>query len=510
MQIKKQNVNVGKAIFSGDIKTGADGNIIVPDVKPDILKVLQVDAESFLEEKTIENGKLILKGKVNINVLYIPENEEDHVQCLNGTFEFCETVKKSEFEQGMDVVAVCDTGKVGYRLINSRKIGFEAQVLINVTVTSEEGISFICDIDSERAEIIKNNICVKEASLHKEFALSIDETVDLPYNNVTEILKGTATITEKDCRSITGKLIVKGKVCATVLYVTENRTYEHMDFEMPFTEVFDWENINEDCDCELVYDVKEAEFKLKNGTEDEKKCISACIQVSVTAFVDNFQNLQYINDCYFTDSLCSLEYSNLVCEDVCAKPIFSNLVKHIIEKEENLPYISGIYTTVAKPYITSTDVQDGRISVSGKISICILYLSDDPQNPLSGLTEEVPFSHMIECANATQETEVLLKIECEHISCILNSSNSIEVRCGICTEGKVIKKNEIRVIKEITLLENKEKEKAMVVYFSKKGDTVWNIGKRYGVKCQDIKDCNHLEDGEELVSGQKIVIPVSK
>ncbi len=510
MQIKKQDVNVGKAIFSGDIKTGADGNIIVPDVKPDILKVLQVDAESYLEEKTVENGKLILKGKVKINVLYIPESEEDHVQCLNGTFEFCETVKKAEFEQGMDVIAVCDTSKVGYKLINSRKIGFEAQVIINVTVTSEETISFVCDIDSEKAEFIKNSICVKEASLHKEFTLSIDETVDLPYNNVAEILKGTATITEKDCRSITGKLVVKGKACATVLYVTENGTYEHIDFEMPFTEVFDWEKINEDCDCELVYDVKEAEFKLKDGAEEGKKYISACIQVQVTAFMDNFQNLQYIKDCYFTDSLCNLEYSNLVCEDVCAKPMFSNLVKHMIEKEGNLPDISGIYTSVAKPYITSTDVQNGRISVSGKISLCILYLSDDPRNPLSGLTEEVPFSHMIECANATQETEVLLKVECEHISCTLNSSNSIEVRCGICIEGKVIKKSEIKVIKDIALLENKEKEKAMIVYFSKKGDTVWNIGKRYGVKCQDIKDCNHLEEGEEPVPGQKIVIPAAK
>ncbi len=509
MQIKKQDINVGKAIFSGDVKTGADGNIIVPDVKPDILKILQVDAESYLEEKSVENGKLILKGKVNINVLYIPENEEDRVQCLNGTFEFCETVKKAEFEHGMDVVAVCDTSKVGYKLINSRKVGFEAQVIINATVTTEETTSFVCDIESEQVELISGDVCIKEASQHKDFTLTIDETIDLPYDIVVEILKGTAIITEKDCRSISGKLIVKGKACATVLYVTEKGSYEHIDFEIPFTEVFDWETINEDCECELNFDIIESEFCLKEGIEEGKKCIIASVRVQVSAFIDNFQHFKYIKDCYFTDSTCNFDYSNLVYEEVCAKPMFSTLVKHIIEKGENLPDISGIYTSVAKPYITSTDVQNGRISVSGKILICVLYLSDDPQNPLAGLTEEVPFNHIIECADATLETEVLLKIECEHISCTLNSSNSIEVRCGVCIKGKVVKKSEIKVIKDIILLGNQESEKAMIVYFAKEGDTIWDIGKKYRVKCRDIKECNCLDD-EKLMLGQKIIIPVTK
>ena len=70
MQIKKQEINVGKAVFEGEIKSGAEGSIIVPDVKPDILKVLQVDADTFLTEKTIDNGKLILKGQLSFSVIW--------------------------------------------------------------------------------------------------------------------------------------------------------------------------------------------------------------------------------------------------------------------------------------------------------------------------------------------------------------------------------------------------------------------------------------------------------
>lgn len=507
MQIKKENINVGKAVFSGDIKSSAEGSIIVPDVKPDILKVIQVDAESFLEEKTVENGKLILKGKVCLNILYIPENENQHVQCLKGNLEFCETVKKAELEQGMDITATCDIGKVGYKLINSRKIGFESQVIINVSVTSEERISFVYDIESDKAEVITDNLCIKESLRQKEFTFSIEDSLDLTNNSIIEILKGNVVISEKDCRSITGKLVVKGKASATVLYVTETGNYEHIDFEMPFTEVLDWENVYETCECELNYEITEAEFTLES-LDENKKCLKSNVNIRVTAYIENFINAKYIKDCYFTNSLCTIDFTNVIYEEVCAKPMFSTMVKHIIEKNENLPDISGIYTSVAKPYITSTDIQNGRIAVSGKISVCILYMSDDSQIPLSGLSEELPFSHVIDCDEASSDIDVLLKIECEHISCTMNSVNTIEVRCGICIKGKVVKKQDFKVIKDVTIQEDNIKDKSMIVYFTKKDDTIWNIGKKYRVRCQDIRDCNNLE-GEELDMGKKIIIPVS-
>ena len=161
MQIKKQEINVGKAVFDGEIKSGTEGSIIVPDVKHDILKVLQVDADTFLTEKHIDNGKLILKGQVCVNVLYVPETEGERVQCIKGNFEFCETIKRAEFEQGMEVVAFCDTNKVGYKLINSRKIGIESQIVINVSVNTTDRVCFVSEME-DPCEIKTDNFCIKE------------------------------------------------------------------------------------------------------------------------------------------------------------------------------------------------------------------------------------------------------------------------------------------------------------------------------------------------------------
>ena len=53
MEVKKQCVNLGKTVFDGQVKASCEGNIIVPDVKPDIIKVLQVEADTFAYKSDI-------------------------------------------------------------------------------------------------------------------------------------------------------------------------------------------------------------------------------------------------------------------------------------------------------------------------------------------------------------------------------------------------------------------------------------------------------------------------
>jgi len=509
MQIKKQDANVGKAIFSGEIKSEADGSIIVPDIKPDILKVLQVDAESVLEEKAVDNGKLILKGKVYVNVLYIPDTENGNVQCIKGVFDFCETVKKSEFQQGMDIVATCDINRVGYKLINSRKIGIEAHISLNVNITSENCVSFVCDVESDCAETKSDIVSMKDISVNKEFTFQVEEKIELPGSCNVEILKSTTAVIEKELRAITGKIIAKGKIKSSILYVTESGNYEHIDSEFPFTEVFDWEDAEEDIDYDVFFEILESEFKFNNNTENADNSITAYLKVKVIIQKESFKDVVCIKDCYFTNSDCEFKYITIPCEKVCLRPNISTIVKQVIEKNDDLPEISKIYTIQANPYITSTEIINNNIKVSGKIAVCVLYISDNDKIPLSGLSDEIPFTQTIECDNLSDEIEIDLYVETEHIGYTLNSENSIEVRCGILIKGNVIKKSEVKIISDITINALSNRDNAMIIYFVTEEDSLWNIGKEYHVKCDEILKCNNINE-EDICVGKKIVIPVVK
>lgn len=511
MLVNKQNVNIGKAVYEGDIKTGAEGSIIVPDVKPDILKVLQVDAETFLTEKQVDNGKIVLKGKVAVNVLYVPESDENCIGCIKGCFEFCETLKRTEFTDDMKLIAYCDAEKIAYRLINSRKIGIEAQILISVQVLSGNECSFVTDVEDECAEIRKENIYLPADCVYKEFSFKIEESLDFPQGKcqADEILKTNLMIMEKEYKALEEKMVVKGRVCASVLYKDENGRCEHLDFEIPFTEVFDVEGMGEFSECDVGYQILGTDFSLSAALSGDGKCILMSADALVCVRCENRQEISAVSDCYLTNSECRNIFEEIETEEVVDRPMFSAVMKELMQRDENSPEIASVYTAVAKPCITSSQPQNGRIAVSGKTLVYILYTTDNPQMPVHSLSEEIPFSYMIDCENVSRDCDVLLKVECEHISYTISSSNAVEIRCGLGISGKIVKKSKVCVIKDIEFSELPERESGMIIYFVKDGDNLWDIAKYYHVKCESILACNGLLEDAVLQKGEKLIIPVA-
>lgn len=511
MQVKKQDIKVGKAIFEGDIKSGAEGSIIVPDVKPDILKILQADAETFLTEKSIDSGKLVLKGKLYVNVLYVPESENDSIQCIKGCFEFCETVKNPDFDAGMQVVAYADAQKVGYKLINSRKVGIDAQISICVQVTGMEKCNVICDIADDCAEIKKSSVCISSGENYREYTFHLDESCDLPETKpkMREILKSNVAIFDKECRTLSGKLVVKGRARISILYMSEECMCEHIDFELPFTEVFEMEELFEGCECDITFIPEETDAVISQGLSGDKNSISITADVRVCVRTEMCEEIEVVTDCYFTNCCSELKYQDILSEQIVGKPAMSCVLKEMLEKGEGQPEISGIYTAVAKPVITSTQIQNGKIAVSGKVTVYVLYTSDSMQNPVCSINEELPFSYMVDCENVSRGDDVLLFAECEHISCTINSAETVEMRCGLCIKGRVVKKCSIKAVCDAEISGALEKDSAMVIYFAKNGDSLWEIGKNYHVKCQKIQEANKLDENMNISQGEKLIIPVN-
>lgn len=512
MQVKKQNINVGKAIYDGDIKTSAEGSIIVPDVKPDILKVLQVDADTYLCEKQIDNGRITITGKVNVNVLYVPESDECNVQCIRGCFDFCETVKNQEFTDNMKVIACCDAEKVGYKLINSRKIGIDAQICISLQVIADKECCFVCDIEDDCAEVKRGKIRMQNTDIYKEYKFKIEETLDFTSGkgSVCEILKSNIMIADKEYKALSGKLVIKGRACTSILYIDENGRCDHSDFEIPFTEVVDIEGLKEDCDCDITYQICDTDFSVSQNMSGDGKCLLMNAEILISIKCECQEEVPVISDCYFTNVDCVLSCCELETEEVIDKPMFSAVMKELLQKDSAAPEIRGVYTAVAKPYIASSQIQNGRIAVSGKTVVYVLYTTENPQIPVCSINEEIPFSYMVDCENASRDADVMLNIECEHISYTISSGNAVEIRCGLGINGKVIKKSKAKVINEIDEKELPCSDSGMVIYFVKDGDSLWDIAKHYHVKCEDVLYCNGLEEGVELIKGEKLIIPVTK
>lgn len=503
MQIEKQDFNTRKAIYDATITTEAEGSIIVPDTKGDILKVLEVDAKTYICDKQITDGKVTISGKVMVNVLYLPEGEGATCEAINACFEFLETVKRSEFSEDMQIIAIPENQKVTYRVINSRKISVCAKIEIGLSVIAAESCSFICDVLDDNCFTKKDTIEFSGVGGVYDFDFKVEESLELSGCG-NKILNYTAEVLDKEFKVLSGKIVAKGKIDLKILYLNSANKCACIEYEIPYTEVFEIDSIIEDTECELYYQIGGTSLTPSGDDgENETFCFSGKVFVCIKTTVA--KKVEALTDIYFKNADCVEQKEKICTENLSPSINFSTIIKEVVEKGDNLPPIASVYQVLAKPRITQSEPQGDKISVSGKILVSILYMAKSQDCPIACVEQEIPFNYLIDCAGSS---EVVLDVLCEHISYTLASENAVEVRCGIRILGKSIKKSTCTLIKDLEVTPCAKPECATVVYFVKRGDTIWDVAKHYRISANVILEYNSLSEGSELLEGERLIIPI--
>ncbi len=143
MEAIRENVTASSRVYANTSKCQAETSVIVPDKKPDILKILQADASCAVTKKTLQKGRMSVEGKVYVTVLYLPDTEEKGIKSIDAEFEFEDVIDAGMLDEGMHAVVFCDVEQADINLINSRKINIRAVVGLSAEVTADKQISYL-------------------------------------------------------------------------------------------------------------------------------------------------------------------------------------------------------------------------------------------------------------------------------------------------------------------------------------------------------------------------------
>ena len=177
IEVSKESLCINKLISEKKEIVIVEGDMIVPDSKPDILNTICTSGVVSIYKKDILNEKVRLDGNLNTYIMYIPDGEEDIVRGLNTTLDFSEVIDIPNCTEEMSMNDTVKVSSIECKVLNGRKINIKATLEIMIQIYSSENIDII------NGEI--NN--------HKE-------TIKLSENyigNVGSIDVGTAVISER-------------------------------------------------------------------------------------------------------------------------------------------------------------------------------------------------------------------------------------------------------------------------------------------------------------------------
>ncbi|MDY3929902.1 MAG: DUF3794 domain-containing protein [Clostridia bacterium] len=510
MELIKEKEEYLEVLNTGTEKIPVDGDVIVPDVKPDVLKVLQVDAFAGITDKGITNGAVYVEGRLNVNILYIPDSEEEGIGCIKASFNFKDRIENPEFLPEMMLKISCDVSRVEFTLLNSRKLSVKAAVACSYEVVGEKNLEIPCGFDGECGECIKEPVIIDTIGAQESCDFIVRDSMEISSGkqSVKEILKTDYKICDKQIKAVSGKLIVKGTLQVCVLYSACDCSVDFCEAEFPFTEVFDVYDLSENDSCNLDLAVGDISAELCEDNDGDMRVINIECLINASLRACRKKEFNMINDCYCPGMDTKLDYSEAVIKKYIDEIKSQSNIKEVISPDPKLPQIVKVYNVIAEAEFTKISSENSKILTEGKIKAYILYLTDNAKCAVYSFKKDIPFSFSFDCANAVGNMTFDAEAGVEYLSYNLNAAGEIELRCTLEQNIKITKKEKINIISEANTCERQEK-KDIVIYFVKKGDSLWKIAKRYAVKTEDIKCINSMES-DEIFCGQKLLIPVCK
>lgn len=503
LETVNENLCVNKLIATKKDIIMVEGDIIVPDSKPDILNTICTSGVVCVYKKEILDEKVRMDGNINTYIMYLADDTQDKVRGINTCLDFSEVISVPNAKEGMDAIIQTKLKSIECKVINGRKVGIKASLEIDIKIYSKEEVEIVNNIqNAESIQMLKEDLCVNslvgmgENKIYTKDNISID-TID----NLAEILKTDIAIVDKDVKVSYNKILAKAEARIKIMYLTEDNRVNSLNTKIPIVGFIDIANVTEENICDLDYDIKNMIIK-PNAPEEHSIYIE--LEMSVSAMVYEEKQINLIQDLY---SPCeNLEFNKKKITTITNKQTRKEM-KHVQERLE----IEGmenqnIIDVDVNPVIEKQEVLTNRILYTGTLEINFMLSNQDLQMEVRN--SKIPFEYSIDGVNDSENVNCKLDIDVTNQDFIIQDGGVISSNVDLIMNSDMYRNTNLNTMDEIQSNGEREAEDySLILYIVKKGDSLWKIAKKYGSTIDDIVRTNGIEDENRISTGQKLFIP---
>ena len=510
----KKNIHMNKLKCKSTLQLTLDDDFNVPDVKPDIDQIITAQGEIRINDIKAMNGKLLVKGVLRFNVLYLSEGDVRPIQNLSGEIPFDEVINMDVNCSDDEPIVKWELEDLTTGLINSRKLSVRSIVRLYVAIEELHDEETAVRVEgSDDIRYINKKIEVTNVVINKKDTFRIKDEIVLPSNkgNITSLLYQDTGLSNVEVRLLEDKFTIKGELPVFVLYTSEDEEnpIEYYESEVPFSGTIDCNGCNEDMVDDITFNIASRNLEVKPDADGEERVLDIEVILDLGMKVYETCEPEILCDVYsplkeITPVVRNADYENLVIKNNSKYRIADR-----ISVTEEQPRILQICHANGDIQIDDVNTEGTELQVDGIIEVKILYISEEDRRPLNSLKGIIPFSQIIELKGMKPGSNYEVKPCIDQLSVMMLDSQEIEVKATINLNSIVFDIISEPIITDITVAPlDMEKLQAMpgiIGYVVKSNDTLWNIAKKYYTTVDNIMLVNELED-DQVKEGDKLII----
>ncbi|HOA98116.1 MAG TPA: DUF3794 domain-containing protein, partial [Acetivibrio saccincola] len=344
LELVRESAKINYTKGEQSSQTIIEHDIIVPDINPDVLRILVLDGEVIEKKSEVLQDKVSVRGVVRYKILYVSDDKDQSIKSINTSYEFSHIFDMENSNSKMNVRVKGDIEHIDYEILNSRKINVKTIVKLKAKVFSETEQSFVSELKGiEDLQVLRKNVDIYFYLGENTANYTLDEALEIPSGkpSIKEILRTDVKITGKDYKIADNKIIAKGDINILTLYIgdTEERSIEFMEHEMSFTQSLDFQGIDEDSECEIDYKIEDFFFSPEEDSEGELRILKSEVRVSIWAQARSKKNMEVISDAYSMRSKIDFETRLFKTNKVACQDKSQVILKEIVKINGESPSI---------------------------------------------------------------------------------------------------------------------------------------------------------------------------
>ncbi len=504
IDVTKETLCINKIVGQKNETIIVEGDVIVPDVKPDILNAINTTGNVCIYKKDILEGKIRLDGDVKLYVMYLADDEKDSIRSLNTNIDFTKVIDIEGCMQNMSLDDEVTIKSIECQVLNGRKINIKVTLQIGIKIYSNEDVDVIKQIDNLK-DVQSLNSTLKINSLVGEGTVksSAKDTVVIDnVDNLAEVLSTDIYVTNKDIKISYNKVLAKADIVAKILYLTEEGAIKVKEATIPLMGFVDIENIKDTDICDMKYKLKNIIIK---PNSQEEHSIYVELEFELYCRVYEEKEIETLTDLYSPSMEISYEQKNITT----MANRFNASEKCSISEKISIPELNSnkLYDVKVKPVIVSQNISNSRIMYEGELQIDFIYSSNNSAG-IDTKQAVVPFNFNVVSDNISQNANIETEVEIVKQDFIIGNDSIVDSKIELNFNVSMANYIDINIINDIHAEELKKKEiYSMIIYFVKEGDTLWKIAKKYKSTKEDIARVNNIEDVNKIYVGQQLFIP---
>ncbi|MDO4853218.1 MAG: DUF3794 domain-containing protein [Clostridia bacterium] len=365
----------------------------------------------------------------------------------------------------------------------------QATLLLRADVFASDRQTCIAGIDDAKGlETQGETVCLQRRTLLGAHSIRLRETVEAPEDMT---LLRTNAIAEVG-RIVNGSdgLLLEGTLTATAYYYDgEGGTVRNV-YTIPFSDTIDAEPNPQPS---ATVEVQQLSTSYDAGGE---LSLEAVLSLGIYGFAE--ERVTVLSDAYDSEGSFSCETRTVPCLNYVGERTRQTVLREPIYVPGHLKDVTRVLFTAATPAVTDVIVNERDASIDGLLLLSIVCCGDDGR--LYGFRTDLPFSLSLEpCGTVLIPTVSVRSVETTGSGRTL--SCTVELNYG----GEWYRQETVSLTADLTPGAPRDPHEGILIYFPDGNDTIFGIGKRFGIPTSEIRAQNPRLN-EPLTDGSYVLL----